>query len=86
MNTKLFSVKAFQWEEKTDLKVMKLNEASEDTTKPSLSHYIRHLTIVGKHLAFQEAKKMRKNFEEKNIKAFIFPDIKEEELKVIKLS
>jgi len=83
MNKKLFSVKAFNWEEKIDLKIINLNE-EEKEEKPKLKHYIRKLVVVGTNITWEKAKALRKQYH--FAQASIFPNIKESELKVIKLS
>jgi hypothetical protein len=80
---KLWSVKAFNWEEKIDLKIINLNEEGKDES-PKLAHYIRKLVVVGTNLTWEKAKALRKQYH--FAQAFITKNVKESELKVIKLS
>lgn len=71
MNKKLWAVKGFVWE-------------NVKNSQYKVNHKIRKLTLLAKNLSFQNAKKLCKTH--KNMQASIFPNVKEEKLRVIKLS
>ena len=76
MADKLWSVKAYQYVKGDNI----LDQKGHETKS---NRYVRKLVVVGKHLTLEKAKEIRQKYEKSE--ASIFPDVKDEELKIIKL-
>jgi hypothetical protein len=76
MADKLYSVKAFQ-----DVEIESIMDQKGNKTK--VKRYSRKLVVVGHDLTWEKAQEVRKQYSKAG--ASIFPNVKTEELKVIKL-
>jgi hypothetical protein len=76
MSDKLWSVKAYQLVKGDNI----LDQKGYET---KVSRYVKKLVVIGNHLTWSDAQTLRKKYA--SAEASVFPEVKDEELKIIKL-